>query len=149
MRRLLRRSLAGSAHPGAFDGAALDVYENGLGQPGAATAMINYYRAVGRKREALTQLQLLATQYNVFKNFRRPVLVALAELYEELGEYGKASDAAGELVRGFTADPELRARYARLLERSNSRHAATQAREAEFYRDNAVRPGDLREAIRP
>lgn len=44
------RGLAGSAAvPGAFTEEALDVYENGVSQPGAATAMINYYRAAARQ----------------------------------------------------------------------------------------------------
>lgn len=50
MRLLLRRSLAGTAAvPGSFSQDALDVYENNISQPGAATAMINYYRAAARQ----------------------------------------------------------------------------------------------------
>lgn len=46
MRLVLRRSLEGTAAvPGSFSREALDVYENNISQPGAATAMINYYRA--------------------------------------------------------------------------------------------------------
>jgi pimeloyl-ACP methyl ester carboxylesterase len=49
VRLTLRQALRGSAAvPGAFSDEALDVYEAGLSQPGAATAMINYYRAVLR-----------------------------------------------------------------------------------------------------
>jgi pimeloyl-ACP methyl ester carboxylesterase len=49
VRLTLRRSLQESAAtPGAFTNEALDVYQNGISQPGAATAMINYYRAAFR-----------------------------------------------------------------------------------------------------
>jgi pimeloyl-ACP methyl ester carboxylesterase len=57
MRLNLRRSLPNSAQvPGAFPEEALDVYENALAQPGAATAMINYYRAVFRNAPAARTL---------------------------------------------------------------------------------------------
>jgi epoxide hydrolase 4 len=42
-------SLRSTAYvPGAFSDEALDAYRNGVAQPGAATAMINYYRAAFR-----------------------------------------------------------------------------------------------------
>ncbi|MFL5732235.1 MAG: alpha/beta fold hydrolase [Chloroflexia bacterium] len=48
-RLTLRQSLRGSAAtPGAFSDEALDIYQNGLSQPGAATAMLSYYRATFR-----------------------------------------------------------------------------------------------------
>jgi pimeloyl-ACP methyl ester carboxylesterase len=57
MRSTLRRSLPNSAQvPGAFPEEALDVYENAISQPGAATAMINYYRAVFRNALAARTL---------------------------------------------------------------------------------------------
>ena len=43
------QTLRASAYvPGAFPDEAIDVYRNGISQPGAATAMINYYRAAFR-----------------------------------------------------------------------------------------------------
>lgn len=49
----LRYSLQSSAVvPGAFSDDALDVYQNGISQPGAATAMLNYYRAAARRQPA-------------------------------------------------------------------------------------------------
>jgi pimeloyl-ACP methyl ester carboxylesterase len=36
---------ASAVVPGAFPDEAIDVYRNGIAQPGAATAMVNYYRA--------------------------------------------------------------------------------------------------------
>jgi pimeloyl-ACP methyl ester carboxylesterase len=48
-RLLVRRSLRETAAPGTFSAEALDVYENGISQPGAATAMLNYYRAAYRQ----------------------------------------------------------------------------------------------------
>jgi pimeloyl-ACP methyl ester carboxylesterase len=49
LRLTLRRTLPSSAVvPGAFPEEALDVYENAVAQPGAATTMLNYYRAAGR-----------------------------------------------------------------------------------------------------
>jgi len=45
----LRSSLLGTARvPGAFSDEALDVYQHAISQPGAATAMLNYYRAAVR-----------------------------------------------------------------------------------------------------
>lgn len=45
-RLMVKYSLRGSsAVPGAFSEEALDIYQNGIAQPGAATAMLNYYRA--------------------------------------------------------------------------------------------------------
>ena len=50
MRLMIRGSLPSSAAvPGAFSDEALDVYQNNISQPGAATAMINYYRAAARE----------------------------------------------------------------------------------------------------
>jgi len=50
VRLMIRRGLRGSAAtPGAFSDEALDVHQNGLSQPGAATAMVNYYRATFRR----------------------------------------------------------------------------------------------------
>ena len=45
-RLTVRNALKSSAIvPGAFSDDALDVYENAISQPGAITAMLNYYRA--------------------------------------------------------------------------------------------------------
>ena len=44
---------ATAAIPGAFPDDALDVYEHAVSQPGAATAMINYYRAAARSGSPL------------------------------------------------------------------------------------------------
>lgn len=53
-RLAVRRMLSGSAAvPGAFSEEALDIYENGISQPGAATAMLNYYRAAFRRARTL------------------------------------------------------------------------------------------------
>jgi epoxide hydrolase 4 len=49
VRLTLRRGLRESAAvPGSFTDEALDVYENGVSQPGAVTTMLNYYRAAFR-----------------------------------------------------------------------------------------------------
>jgi pimeloyl-ACP methyl ester carboxylesterase len=50
---LFRRLLArGAVHPGAFSGRDLDRYVHALAQPGAATCMVNYYRALVRRPPA-------------------------------------------------------------------------------------------------
>jgi pimeloyl-ACP methyl ester carboxylesterase len=50
LRLTIRRSLPSSAPtPGTFNDEALDVYENAVSLPGAATSMINYYRAAVRQ----------------------------------------------------------------------------------------------------
>ncbi|HET6314096.1 MAG TPA: alpha/beta fold hydrolase [Chloroflexia bacterium] len=50
LRLTLRGTLPSSAAvPGAFSPDALDVYQNNISQPGAATAMIHYYRAAFRE----------------------------------------------------------------------------------------------------
>ena len=57
VRLLLRLALPATAVvPGAFPEEALDVYQNGVSQPGAATAMLNYYRATARS--AVYRLQV-------------------------------------------------------------------------------------------
>jgi pimeloyl-ACP methyl ester carboxylesterase len=49
VRLSLRYSLQSTARvPGAFSDEALDVYQHAVSQPGAATAMLNYYRAAVR-----------------------------------------------------------------------------------------------------
>lgn len=56
LRLTVRRSMSNTAAvPGAFPGEALDVYENAVSQPGAATAMLNYYRAAVRSAPAQLQ----------------------------------------------------------------------------------------------
>jgi pimeloyl-ACP methyl ester carboxylesterase len=48
-RLTIGQSLRSTAYvPGAFPDEAIDVYRNGIAQPGAATAMVNYYRAAFR-----------------------------------------------------------------------------------------------------
>ena len=55
VRLAIRRGLRESAAiPGAFPDEAVDVYQNGVSQPGAATAMLNYYRAAFRAALKLT-----------------------------------------------------------------------------------------------
>ena len=50
LRLTIRRSMPMTAAiPGSFADEALDVYENAAAQPGAATAMIDYYRAAFRR----------------------------------------------------------------------------------------------------
>lgn len=50
LRLTLRSTLPSSAAvPGSFPPESLDVYQNNISQPGAATAMINYYRATVRE----------------------------------------------------------------------------------------------------
>jgi pimeloyl-ACP methyl ester carboxylesterase len=44
----IRRLGESASIPGAFSDAALDIYQNGVSQPGAATSMLNYYRAALR-----------------------------------------------------------------------------------------------------
>ena len=44
----IRRIGESASVPGSFSDAALDIYQNGVSQPGAATAMLNYYRAALR-----------------------------------------------------------------------------------------------------
>ena len=48
LRRGYRRTFTGDARPGAFTEADLERYGEALNQPGAPTAMVNYYRALGR-----------------------------------------------------------------------------------------------------
>lgn len=56
LRLIIRRGMSSTAAiPGAFPNEALDVYENAVSQPGAATAMLNYYRAA--MRSARTRLK--------------------------------------------------------------------------------------------
>jgi pimeloyl-ACP methyl ester carboxylesterase len=55
VRLTIRRGLRESAAiPGAFPDEALDIYQNGVSRPGAATAMLNYYRAAFREALKLT-----------------------------------------------------------------------------------------------
>jgi len=68
VRLMLRQGLRGTAFvPGAFPDDALDVYENAVSRPGAATAMLNYYRATGR-----SALRILTTRR---EQVRLPTLV--------------------------------------------------------------------------
>ena len=48
----LRRSLLRSSRPGTFSGADLDRYAAAWSEPGALTAMLNWYRALRRRSEA-------------------------------------------------------------------------------------------------
>ena len=48
----LRRALTGSARPDAFRPGELDRYVEAWSQPGALTAMLNYYRALRRRPQA-------------------------------------------------------------------------------------------------
>lgn len=62
VRLTLRQSLKGSAFaPRAFSEEALDIYENGASQPGAVSAMLNYYRATAREslRELWTEYPMV------------------------------------------------------------------------------------------
>lgn len=47
---LLRRALVSSSRPGTFSTQDLERYLEAWKQPGALTAMLNYYRALGRRR---------------------------------------------------------------------------------------------------
>ncbi|MEO8287618.1 MAG: alpha/beta fold hydrolase [Chloroflexota bacterium] len=63
MRLTLRNSLQGSAEvPGAFSDDALDMYQNAISHRGAATAMINYYRASFRQVLRLRQVETKITR---------------------------------------------------------------------------------------
>ena len=56
-RLFLRSTLRSTAIvPGAFSDEALDVYQHAISQPGAATAMLNYYRAVIRATSRLSKM---------------------------------------------------------------------------------------------
>jgi pimeloyl-ACP methyl ester carboxylesterase len=67
IRLLLRSSLRGTAFvPGAFSDEALDMYQHAISQPGAATAMLNYYRAFARDSLSLRRMDT---------SVRRPTLV--------------------------------------------------------------------------
>lgn len=115
----------------------------------ARERMAEIYLALGRRDEALEQLDMLSYQYKVFKRFHVKVLMKLYELYYEKGDLVRASDAVGEILRVKTDDPKIRSLYARLLEERKHRHAASQKREADFYRENAISVTDLREAVSP
>jgi len=56
--RVLRRGLTESSRPGAFSAADLQRYREAWTQPGALTAMINWYRAMGRYRPQPPQQQV-------------------------------------------------------------------------------------------
>lgn len=107
------------------------------------------YLETNQRDPCIEQLEQLTQQYKVFKNYHVPALMLLAQLYKEKGDYVRASDAAGELVHVMTDDPAVRALYAELLEGRKSRFAARQRKEANFYEKNAIRPTELREAVRP
>jgi Predicted hydrolases or acyltransferases (alpha/beta hydrolase superfamily) len=55
--RVLQRGLTESSRPGTFSAADLQRYREAWTQPGAVTAMINWYRAMGRYRPRPPQQQ--------------------------------------------------------------------------------------------
>jgi len=56
--RALRRGLVDSSRPGTFSSADIERYHEAWRQPGALTAMINWYRAMGRYRPQPPQEQV-------------------------------------------------------------------------------------------
>lgn len=107
------------------------------------------YREAGREDEALAQYEAAAFQFKVFKRFPVPLHRKIYEILRARGDWLRASDAIGELVRVQTDNPELRALYAELLQRQNHRHASRQAKEAAFYAQHAVTEQDERERVGP
>ncbi|HSJ16331.1 MAG TPA: alpha/beta fold hydrolase [Longimicrobiales bacterium] len=62
--RVIRRLFRGTARPGVYDEAQIERYVQALAQPGALTAALNYYRALGgrdlaRARRARTEADTL------------------------------------------------------------------------------------------
>ena len=56
---LMRRSLTGSSRPGVFSSSDLDRYVDAWAQPGALTAMLNYYRALRHYRRPKSPARLI------------------------------------------------------------------------------------------
>lgn len=56
--RALRRALVGSSRPGTFDRADLAIYADAWAQPGAPTAMLNWYRGLTRAPAELRGLRV-------------------------------------------------------------------------------------------
>jgi epoxide hydrolase 4 len=96
----LRRGFEHDARPGAFTPADIDRYREAWSRPGAATAMINYYRASPRQPPARTRSELRAAH-----PVEAPTLVIWGERDRHLG---------AELAEPYRRDVPNLARVERL-----------------------------------
>lgn len=107
----------------------------------------NLYLSLGRKEEALRHLVRAARIYKVFKRFPRELHFKIYDLFWERGDWARASDAMGELVRVFSDDTEVRELYWKALEKAGHANALSQAKHLSFYRGNPL--SKEKEIIRP
>ena len=107
------------------------------------------YMKFGSVDAALEQYEMASYQYKVFKRFNTGLLMKIYQIYEQKNDIARASDAIGELVRVRTDDPQLRALYAKILEKRRDKHAITQGAEARFYEQKGLRSNDEKETIKP
>jgi hypothetical protein len=104
---------------------------------------------LGRKAEAQKQFELLAFQYKVYKQYPADVFLPLLRIYEEQGDWRRASDVLGELLRVQTDDPDLRERYSAYLEKQGMVEAKSQREKAARYRARKERLPEDFEWVRP
>jgi len=86
--RLMKRAMRSSSRPGTFSEADLDGYQSAWAEPGALTAMLNWYRALGSS-PARTARVAIPTQliWGVQDRFLQR---GLAEASLALCEHGRA-----------------------------------------------------------
>lgn len=112
-------------------------------------ALGDLYVAAGREEEALNQYEAASYQHKVFKQFPPELYEKLYVIYLKRGDFLRASDAIGELLRVHSDDSALRLQYATMLEKIHSRNAAQQFSEADFYAHKQIALTDDREIVRP
>ncbi len=102
-------------------------------------------RALGDTDRERLALEELVKHYFVYKIYFPPALLRLGELYEKEGDWLRASDAYGELIRTKLDDPSLREKYRMALAHVDAKRAAVQAEQSKFFAKRRVTPLDPRE----
>jgi len=105
------------------------------------------YLSEGKINEALFHFNRAARIFKVFKRFPRELHLKIYRIYWEQGDWIRASDALGELVRLLSDDVEVRALYVQALKKMESVNASSQAKHLSFYERQILQKE--KEIIRP
>lgn len=105
-------------------------------------------RILGDSVTEALYLQRFVDRSWFFKQIPPAPLRRLGELREAAGEWGKAADCYGSLLRTYVDDAKLRRRYSEALRRAGRRESAPQQQQAEYFERRAIARNDPREWVR-
>lgn len=111
------------------------------------------YNALGKKKQALQTYIAVSNQWKMYNVYSSEFLLPIAHLYEEEGDYSRAADAYGELLRVSPDETEYRRSLVQALKKVDTSRtksdAIRQERQLQYYQGARQKLSAEKELVRP